>query len=275
MQVAIDGNILPIVASGRPEVLECFAQFKKRGIDIVLPPHAANEVARASEKKVKILIEAAQRVCVGLIDFPADELMRMELRESNPHAYYMKRSYLETGIVKRIPSIRDVEEVRRAHQDEKIEYDALREILPEFGKAVKARGMVPGKEKIDPFDLFVKKMRSAYLRDLLDHASRKGYIEKSSVSKVDLDKLWEVGMAYRFSTVVVLANEYRLLSGELSKQEGSMTDLRIAIECAYTDGVITNDREFHHCGVLASEVVGAPKFFFWPDVLASSGTVVK
>ena len=56
---------------------------------------------------------------------------------------------------------------------------------------------------------------------------------------------------------------YRRLTQTLVKGEGSLTDLRIVIESAYSHEILTCDKEFVACGQLANEIVPRPAVSPW------------
>lgn len=60
-----------------------------------------------------------------------------------------------------------------------------------------------------------------------------------------------------------MANEFRRLTGTQTKGEGCLSDLRTAIEGAYSHQIWTADIEFAECGKLVGRVQSKPAVVYW------------
>ena len=142
------------------------------------------------------------------------------------------------------------EEVKKFYAEGAFGNDGLRHLL---------EALDPVRKKvchqIESFPEYAEARRIPCLKGLLQVCQERGHIPQK---EWDAEALWKRGTAWRFSTLVYLANEYRRLTQTQKKGEGSLTDLRIVIEAAYSHEILTGDKEFVGCGELANTIIPKP-----------------
>jgi hypothetical protein len=181
--------------------------------------------------------------------------MRVELEEDDPYAIITGKKPLPVSALEALKEAVKQDEVKTIYAVGGFGNDGLRHLLAALDPVRKSV-----RDQIESFREYVEARRIPCLRGLLQVSQERGYIPRK---EWDAEALWKKVTAWRFSTLVYLANEYRRLTQTQEKGEGSLTDLRIVIEAAYSHEILTGDKELVGCGELANKIVSMPVVSLW------------
>ena len=260
-QVILDTNVIGHIAASSSDQQDAaaarLAVAKKKGAQILVTGTVAHEITAtyAREDTFDRLLATMIRVCDGCLDPEAPEIMRVELEEDDPYTIITARKPLPASMLEGLKDVVKQEEIKKFYAEGGFGNDGLRHLLEKLDPLRKLfRG------EFESFRDYVEARRISCLKGLLQVSQERGHIPKK---EWDAEALWKKGTAWRFATLVYLANEYRRLTQTQTKGEGSLTDLRIVIEAAYSHQILTADKEFVGCGMLANKIVTKPTVSLW------------
>lgn len=259
--VVLDSSVIGgIAAAPTHEQDAAFARLavaKKKGAQILVTPTIVGEIAatHARSETFEKLLKTILQACDGWLDLQAPEILRLELDEDDPYALITGRKAAALGELEALKEIVEDEEVKKFYEEGGYGYEGLRHLLEALDPVKKKV-----RDQIESFPEYAEARRRACLEGLLAVAQEKGHIAKKDW---DAEALWQRGTAWRFSTLVLLANEYRRLTQTQKKGEGSLTDMRIVIEVAYSHELKTRDKELAGCGGLANKIMSKPAISSW------------
>ena len=260
-QVVLDSNVIGrIAASAHDEQEAALARInavREKGARVFVTGTTVHEIGATyvCQDKLDRLLATIARVCDGCLETEAPEILRLELDEDDPYTIITGREPLPVGALQAVKDAVKYKEIRNFYVEGGFGNDSLRYLLEALDPLRKKI-----RDQLEPFPDYVEARRIPCLTGLLEVSQEKGYIPKG---EWDAKALWRKGTAWRFATLVLLANEYRRLTQTQQKGEGSLTDLRIVIEAAYAHEIITGDKEFVGCGELANRVVATPAVSPW------------
>jgi F0F1-type ATP synthase delta subunit len=271
MQIVLDTCVFRDFSSGlaqeKAKALAVLQDLRAHGATFVIAPQTLVEVSRGQLQTVERRVQVVKEVCDGILPHHAGEIMAAELTLPNPYTALASDAIVTVDRLAAIEEVLRHEDVQAFLQDQRVDNKNLKHLLDPIDTAVRGTK----RSEVPPFAEFAEEMRSSVLRWLLEHAIAKGKLKmKLPLSDTDIERLWKRGIAYRLVVFILLANEYRRIMKTQLKGEGCMTDLRLVIESAYSEELFTRDEEFYACGHLLNEagLVSAPRFKFWPDILA-------
>lgn len=259
-QVILDTNVIGgIAASAAGEqdaALARLAVAKRQGAQILVTGTIVHEIgATPRSETLEKLLQAVIRACDGWLDLEAPDILKLELTEADPYSIVTARKPLPIEQLGELKEVVKDEAVKKFYAEGGFGNDRMRHLLEKLDPIRKKV-----RDQIESFPTYVEARRLPCLSGMLEVAQDKGYIPKKDR---DLEALWKTGAAWKFSTLVLLANEYRRLTLTQKKGEGSLSDLRIAMEAAYSHEVLTRDKEFVGCGELANKIVSKPTISPW------------
>lgn len=259
-RVIIDSNIVGRIAASPPDqqnaAIARLDDVKKKGAVILVTGTIVNEIVatHAQRDTFDKLLAVLTRICDGCLDAEAPEVLRVELEEGDPYLALTGRKLLPVTTQVLKDAAQD-EEIKKFYAEGGFGNDGMRHLLEALDPL---RKLV--RDQIESFPEYAEARRIPYLKGFLQVCQDRGHIPKQ---ERDAEALWRKGTAWRFSALVYLANEYRRLTRTQAKGEGSLTDLRIVIEGAYSDEILTGDKEFAGCGSLANRVASKPLVSLW------------
>ena len=259
--VVLDSNVIGSIAASSSEQQDAAVaqldRIKREGAQIFVTGTIVHEIAAtfARQDTFDKLLATITRVCDGCLDVEAPEVMRVELEEDDPYAIITGRKPLPVSALEALKDAVKQDEVKKFYALGGFGNDGLRHLLEALDPVRKSV-----RNQIESFGEYVEARRIPCLTGLLQVSQERGHIPRRDW---DAEALWKKGTAWRFSTLVYLANEYRRLTQTQGKGEGSLTDLRVVIEAAYSHEILTGDKEFVGCGELANKIVSKPVVSLW------------
>jgi hypothetical protein len=259
--VVLDSNVIGSIAASSSEQQDTAVaqldRMRRKGAQLLVTGTIVHEIAAtcARPNTFDKLLATIIRVCDGCLDAEAPEIMRLELEEDDPYAVITGRKSLPVSALEALTDAVKQDEVKKFYAEGGFGNDGLRHLLEALDPLRKSV-----RNQIESFREYVEARRIPCLRALLQVSQERGHIPRK---EWDAETLWRKGTAWRFSTLVYLANEYRRLSQTQEKGEGSLTDLRIVIEAAYSHEILTGDKELVGCGELANKIVSRPVVSLW------------
>ena len=262
-ETILDSSIIGTVAGLPPDAQRAaLARLRvartSRAAVLVVTPTILGELAAtyARQPVFESLVTTLTELCDGVLDTDAPELLGIELEHPEPYDEIASRPLT--------PVTREAIEEAVKEPDVQAFYavggfgnDGLKGLLANLDPL---RKLVRG--RLETFREYVEARKREWLAGFLDDLRDKGAIP----NKVwDPEDVWRRGAAWRLSSIVYLANEYRRLA-QLQlrgKGAGSLSDLRIVIEAAYSHELLTADKEFYECGRAANGLVRHPRFTGW------------
>ncbi len=131
----------------------------------------------------------------------------------------------------------------------------------------------PEIQKLKPQDLptfsdHVRRSELEHVKAFLESANVGGELGDIDMRPAALMALLDRGRATGMAVLMVLANHYRrakewVQRKEKTKPGGALSDMRILGESAYSQVLLTTDREFVACGEIVNEVVPEPRVRPW------------
>lgn len=230
---------------------------KKKGAQVLVTGTIVHEIAATYTRQDRLdkLLATIARVCDGYLEVEAPEILKIELEEDDPYTIITGKKPLPISALEAVKDAVKQEEVKKFYQEGGFGNDGLRHLLEALDPVRKKLW-----DQIESFGEYVEARRVPCLKGLLQVCQERGHIPKK---EWDAETLWKKGTAWRLAMLVLLANEYRRLTQTQKKGEGSLTDLRIVIEAAYSHEILTGDKEFGGSGVLANKIVSKPKVSLW------------
>jgi hypothetical protein len=259
-EIVLDTNVIGRIACSpaqeREAAIARLAVVKRKGGHRVITPTVLSEIAATYAKEATFdkLLAILPVICDGCLDRDAPEILRFEVETDDPYAILTARDLLPVTA----QAIRDTvaeQEVQKFYAEGGFGNAGLRHLLDGLDPLRKM-----ARNQLESFPEYVEARRVDWLNGFLSDSQERGVIPKR---EWDVEALWQKGAAWRFSTLVYLANEYRRLTQTQEKGEGCLTDLRIVIEAAYSHRLLTADKEFAGCGALANKVSRMPKILAW------------
>lgn len=260
-QVILDSNVIGSIAASPSDQQDAaiarLGVAKRKGAQILVTGTIVNEIAatHAHQDTFDKLLATITRVCDGYLDAEAPEILRVELEEDDPYTIITGKKPLRVSVLEALKDAVKQEEVKKFYAEGGFGNDGLRHVLEALDPVRKKV-----RDEIESFPEYAEARRIPCLKGLLQVCQERGHIPKK---EWDAEALWKKGTGWRFSTLVYLANEYRRLTQTQKKGEGSLTDLRIVIEAAYSHEILTGDKELVGCGELANKIVLKPVVSLW------------
>lgn len=259
-EIVLDTNVIGRIACFPAQEQEAavarLAVVKGKGGHRVITPTILSELAATYAKQAIFdkLLAVLPVICDGCLDRDAPEVLRIEAETDDPYAILTAKDLIPVTA----QAIRDTvaeQEVQKFYAEGGFGNAGLRHLLDALDPLRKM-----ARNHLESFPEYVEARRVDWLNGFLSLLQERGIIPKR---ELDVDILWQKGAAWRLSTLVYLANEYRRLTQTQQKGEGCLTDLRIVIEAAYSHRLMTADKEFAGCGVLANMLTRMPKIVAW------------
>ena len=260
-QVILDSTVIGRIAVATTGELEAaiarLSVVRKEGAKVLVTGTIVNEITATHPRQDVFdnLLATIARVCDGCLDVEAPEILRLELDEADPYTIITGKEPLPVSMLDGLKNAVKQEEVRKSYAEGGFGNDGLRHLLEALDPVRKKV-----RDQIESFAEYVDARRIPCLKGFLEVSHERGHIAKN---ECDPEALWKKGTAWRFATLMLLANEYRRLTRTQDKGEGSLTDLRIVIESAYSHEILTGDKEFVGCGQLANKIVSKPMVSLW------------
>lgn len=262
-EVVLDSSVIGAVAALPPgSQRAAFARLNvtraRSGTALVVTPTILGELAATYAKRpvFENLVTTLTQVCDGVLDTDGPELLRIELEHPELYDAVVSRplAAVTRAAIEETVKEPDVQAFYAAGGFGSDRMKGLLANLDPLRKLVRGR--------LETFPEYVEARRTEWLVGLLDDLRNKGVIPKKAW---DPEDVWRRGAAWRLFSIVYLANEYRRLADlQLrGKGAGSLSDLRIVIEAAYSHEVVTADKEFFECGKAANGLVRHPRFVAW------------
>jgi hypothetical protein len=258
--VILDSNVIGGIAAAsgdqQKDEFEKLERLRTSGARLVITPTIPDEIAAAyrSPSKIEKLIATVRATCQGVLSLGASEILTIEATEADPQAKLAAAPILPMEEID-LEGAMQSEDVKTFFENGGFGHKRLKHILEPLDRLAKTVA-----KDLSTFAAFVEARRHDCLDALVGDARGKGYLPDQ---EYDLDALWQRGAAWRFATLVYLANEFRRLTKTQQKGEGCMTDLRIVIEAAYSAEVRTRDGEFVACSELARQITAVPAVCTW------------
>jgi hypothetical protein len=259
-ETVLDTNVIGRIACSPAEEREAaiarLAVVKGKNGHLVITPTVLSEIAatHAKEAIFERLLGTLPVICDGCLDRDAPEILRIEVESDDPYAILTARDLIPVTA----QAIKDTvaeKEVQEFYAEGGFGNAGLRHLLDALDPLRKL-----ARNHIESFREYVDGRRVDWLNGFMSLLQERGIIPRR---QWDVEVLWRKGIAWRFSTLVYLANEYRRLTQTQEKGEGCLSDLRIVIEAAYSHRLLTADKEFVGCGALANSVSAMPKISAW------------
>jgi len=260
-ETILDTNVIGRIACSpgpeeRKAAIARLAVAKGKNGHLVITPTVLSEIAATFAKEAIFdkLLDTLPVICDGCLDREAPEILRLEVESDDPYSILTGRDLVPVTP----QAIKDTvaeQEVQDFYADGGFGNAGMRHLLDALDPL---RRMA--RHQLESYREYVDARRVDWLNGFLSLLQERGIIPKQ---EWDVEVLWQKGTAWRFVTLVYLANEYRRLTQTQEKGEGCLTDLRIVIEAAYSHRLLTADKEFAGCGALANTVSAMPKISAW------------
>jgi hypothetical protein len=262
-EVVLDSSVIGTLAGAPPDsqgaaIARLRVVRAKTSTALVITPTILGELAAtyARQPVFESLVTTLTQVCDGVLDTDGPELLRIELEHPQPYDAIVSRPLIAVTRAAIEETVKEPE-VQAFYAAGGFGSNQMKGLLANLDPL---RKLVRG--RLESFPEYVEARRTQWLAGLLEDLRKRGAIPNKAW---DPEDVWRRGAAWRLSSIVYLANEYRRLAqAQLrGKGAGSLSDLRIVIEAAYSHEVVTADKEFLACGKAANGLVKHPRFTAW------------
>jgi hypothetical protein len=111
------------------------------------------------------------------------------------------------------------------------------------------------RQRLGTFEDFMMRHTLEWLATWVATGAERGYVEGIDEWTPEVLQRLMPRKALFGVVFITMANVYRCITRCLTKGVGCLSDLRTIAETAYSDKLLTNDRELYECGELVRSVV--------------------